>query len=93
MNLIDISKEEYLLLNRYIGQGSPSASLIIFGNEPGTSGLSIPETLIYLKDKEWGFDKNNYGHNSFTINESYSFPVGSEFARFSDRLALAIENP
>lgn len=87
MKIIDISKEEYSLLNRYIGQGKHDASLVFFGNEPGTSGLGILDTIKYLKTA-----KNKPIGNGFLIHESYSHPTSSDFARFISRLCLGLEN-
>jgi len=86
-NLIDISKEEYLLLNRYIGQGKLNASLVFFGNEPGISGLGIPDTLNFLKKEE-----HTPINSGFLLKESYSKPTSSEFVNFMTKLYLALKD-
>jgi len=87
MKLIDISKEEYSLLNRYLGQGRPDASLVFFGNEPGTSQLSIKNTIDYLT-----LSPKTLIKTGFLIDESYAKPTTSDFARFISRLTLALKH-
>lgn len=86
-NLIDINKEDYSLLNKYLGQGRINSPYVFFGNEPGMSGLDLNSTLEYLKTQP----KYNIG-DGFILKESYSHPVNSEFARFVSRLSLGLEN-
>lgn len=86
MNSIKISKEEYSLLNRHIGQGMPDASLVFFGNEPGTSGLSIPNTLDFLT-----LTPKILIETGFLISEPYSHPITSDFARYISRLTLSLK--
>ena len=86
-NSIAISKEEYQLLNKYLGQGDYKTSpLIFFGNEPGTANSSIPATIEFLKNAV----KNPVG-TGFLANTSYSNPTTSEFVRFISRLTLAVQ--
>ena len=86
MNLIDISKEEYSLLNRYIGQGWFTDSLVFFGNEPGTSGFGVKDTIEHLETCP-----KSPVSTGFLIGEPYSHPTTSDFARFIARLSLGIE--
>lgn len=101
MNSIAISKDskEYQILNTYLGQGRPDASLVFFGNEPGTTGLGVEDTIKYLEKAE---RINIFGRKieeveksdnlGYLIETSYSKPTTSEFARFISRLTLAIEH-
>jgi len=86
-NLIDISKEEYSLLNRYIGQGKINASLIFFGNEPGTSEGDIIHTIKSLQE-----DEHTDLGSGFLLNEGYSKPTRSEFVNFMSKLYLACKD-
>jgi len=86
MSSIVINKLDYSVLNSYIGQGKPDASLVFFGNEPGTSGKNITETIEHLK--------NNSYHQvgtGFLLKESYTHPTTSDFARFISRLCLGLK--
>ena len=85
-NLIDINSEEYSLLNRYIGQGKLDADLVFFGNEPGTSGCGVKDTLKHLRED----DRYEVG-KGFMLKESYAYPTTSDFARFMARLCLGIK--
>ena len=89
MKSIDISKDsqEYHILNTYLGQGRLDASLVFFGNEPGTSGSGVKDTIEYLKEAE----KFNIS-NGYLIETTYSTPISSEFTRFISRLTLALKN-
>jgi len=87
MKSIAISKKEYSLLNKYIGQGRINASLVFFGNEPGTAALSIPDTLKFLeKIEKVPVDKG------FLIETSYAKPTTSDFVRFISRLTLSLKH-
>jgi hypothetical protein len=86
-NSIDISKEEYLLLHRYIGQGKLNASLVFFGIEPGTSGAGWEETLQFLKE-----EPHHTIGKGFLLKESYSNPTASDFVTFMMRLYLGLKN-
>jgi len=87
MNSIDISKEEYSLLNRYIGQGWFSDPLVFFGNEPGTSGLGVKDTIKHLETCP-----KSPVSTGFLIGESYAHPTTSDFARYISRLCLGLEH-
>ena len=89
-NSIAISKDskEYQILNTYLGQGRPNASLVFFGNEPGTTGLGVEDTIKYLETAK---RSATFG-NGYLIETSYSKPITSEFARFISRLTLAINH-
>lgn len=101
MNSIDISKDskEYQILNTYLGQGRPDASLVFFGNEPGTAALGVEDTIKYLEKAE---RINIFGRKleeveksdnlGYFIETSYSKPTTSEFVRFISRLTLAIKH-
>ena len=82
---IDISKEQYSLLNRYIGQGDLDSPVTFFGNEPGTSGPDISETLKFIENNP----RIEVG-SGFMLKEAYAHPTTSDFARFISRLCLGI---
>ena len=85
--MMNLNRKDYNILNTYIGQGSPLAPVIFFGNEPGTSGKDIISTIKYLKTSK---DKLKIG-KGFLLKESYTYPVNSTFARFIARLMLGLE--
>ena len=86
MSLIDISNEEYSLLNRYIGQGKPNTPIIFFGNEPGTSHVGVKDTIEHLKHDD-RYDVST----GFMLKESYAHPTTSDFARFIARLCIGLK--
>jgi len=101
-NLIDISNKAHTKFTAYIGQGKLDASLVFFGNEPGTSGLGIEDTIKYLQECK---NKIFLGGSDarfmnlfigrpipFLISESYSNPIKSEFVKFMSKLYLALKD-
>jgi len=87
MKSIAINKEDYNLLNQYIGQGKLNASLVFFGIEPGMAGTGWTDTLKFLKEEP------HYEIGSgFLLKESYSKPTSSDFVIFTTMLYLALKN-
>jgi hypothetical protein len=92
-----LSKEQYELLNAYIGQGNfTSAHYVFFGNE---FGLSESATILtYLTRIKSYILKNNIyvlndkWENGFMLTEADCAPVKSIFIQFISRLILALES-
>ena len=87
MKSIAINKEDYNLLNQYIGQGKLNASLVFFGIEPGMAGTGWEDTLKFLRE-----EPHTKIGSGFLLNESYSKPTSSDFVIFTTRLYLALQN-
>lgn len=90
-NSIAISKEDRLLLYRYLGQGYHDKKIIVLGNEPGLSGVNdLPDMIQKIRN---GRVTKGYEIGKlvpFQLSESFTHPTNSEFARFGSRLELAI---
>ena len=91
MNSIAISKEDRLLLYRYLGQGTCDKKIIILGNEPGLAGVNdLPDMILKIRNGSVTKGYEIGKHVPFQLSESFSHPTTSEFARFGSRLELAV---
>lgn len=94
-NSIAISDEEKTLLYNYLGQGTNDKKLIIFGNEPGLAGVEdLSEMINSIRKIEKVYWRNKQTdpeeQSPFLLQESFTHPTTSEFARFVTRLELAV---